>query len=219
MICDPGFFCYRNDEDRKQFKSSNYHSTLLIDERDHFEYINSFTFGPQKPGGIYNVEDRGFYQLASASHTNYDPVVHHRHISLVDNRFIVIADRVEGLNDRSVQRYFHLDFVEVKESLGGVIATSDIANLAIATSHTGKLDLLEGRLSDETDISRPSTRLRFQDRYSGTMTFLTVLIPFQGGQQPAVQIIEEEEGVFSFELGDQYLVSINERDMHISKRA
>ncbi|MEK4234575.1 alginate lyase family protein [Paenibacillus sp. FSL H7-0714] len=219
MICDPGFFCYRDDEDRKQFKSSNYHSTLLIDERDHFEYISPFKFGPQKPGGIYNVEDRGFYRLASACHTNYDPVVHYRHISLVDNRFVLIADRVEGLNDHSVQRYFHLDFVEVEENKNGVVATSDIANLAIATSHTGELNLLEGRLSDETDLSRPSTRVRFQDRYSGTMTFLTVLIPFQGGQQPDVQIIEEEEGVFSFELGDQYLVSINERDMHISKRA
>lgn len=217
MICDPGFFCYREDEDRKQFKSSNYHSTLLIDERDHFEYIHSFEFGPQKPGGIYNVEDRGFYQIASAYHTNYEPVVHYRHISLVDNRFILIADRVEGLNDHSVQRYFHLDFVEVKESKGGVVATSDIANLAIATSHIGKMDLLPGRLSDTNDLSRPSTRVRFQDRYSGSITFLMVLIPFQGGQQPDVQIIEAEENVFDLELGERYRVSINDRDMNISK--
>lgn len=106
---------------------------------------------------------------------------------------MLIADRVEGLNAHSVQRYFHLDFVEVKESLGGVIGTSDIANLAIATSHTGKLDLLEGRLSDETDISRPSTRVRFQDRYSGTMTFLTVLIPFQGGNSLPFRLLKKRK--------------------------
>lgn len=219
MICDPGFFCYRDDEDRKQFKSSNYHSTLLIDERDHFEYINSFTFGPQKPGGIYNVEDRGFYQLASASHTNYEPVIHHRHISLVDHRFVLIADRVEGLNDHSVQRYYHLDFTEVKEGMSGVIATSNIANLAIATSDTGTMDLLQGRLSDTTDISRPSTRVRFQDRYSGTVTLLTVLIPFHEGQLSDVRINETEAGVFDleFELGERYTVTVKENDMRICR--
>ncbi|MCR2807542.1 alginate lyase family protein [Paenibacillus soyae] len=219
MICDPGFFCYRDDEDRRQFKSSNYHSTLLIDERDHFEYINSFTFGPQKPGGIYNVEDRGFYRIASACHTNYEPIVHHRHISLVDHRFVLIADRVEGLEGHSVQRYFHLDFVEVKESHDGVTATSDIANLAIATSHMGKLDLLPGRLSDSNDVARHSTRVRFQDSHSGRVHFLTVLIPFQGAQPPAVQIMESEEGVFLFELGERYRVEVDDKDMRISKQA
>ncbi|MDQ6421414.1 heparinase II/III family protein [Paenibacillus sp. LHD-117] len=219
MICDPGFFCYRDDDDRKQFKSSNYHSTLLIDERDHFEYINSFTFGAQKPGGIYNVEDRGFYRLASACHTNYEPIVHHRHISLVDNRFVLIADRVEGLEDHSVQRYFHLDFVEVEESSGGVTALSEIANLAIATSHTGEVDFLPGRLSDTNDIARPSTRVRFQDTHSGCVHFLTVLVPYQGEQRPDVRIIEAEDGVFDFELGERYRVEVRDRDMRIGKRA
>ncbi|MFD0715371.1 alginate lyase family protein [Paenibacillus sp. GCM10027626] len=216
MVCDPGIFCYRDDEDRKQFKSANYHSTLLIDERDHFEYLSSFGYGPQKNGEIYKVENRSFYQLASAYHLNYEPIVHHRHISLVDGRFVVIADRVEGVKQHSVQRYFHLDFTEVQEIAGGAAATSDIANLAIFTSERGQLDFLPGRLSDTNDIARPATRVRFQGIYSGTVTFLTVLVPYQG-ELPHVQIIEAVEGIFEFMHGGRYQVAIKDNDMHISK--
>lgn len=56
------------------------------------------------------------------------------------DKFVVIADRVEGLSQHSVQRYFHLDFTDVKEAAGGVVATSDIANLVIFTSEQGQLE-------------------------------------------------------------------------------
>lgn len=217
MVCDPGIFCYRDDEDRKQFKSSNFHSTLLIDERDHFEYISSFGYGPQNTGAIYKVEDRGFYQLASAYHMNYEPVIHHRHIALVDNRFLVVADRVEGLEGQSVQRYFHLDFTDVRECSDAVIAKSEIANLAIITNDLGKTDFLPGRLSDINDIARPSTRVLFQDSYNSTASFLTVLIPYKGDEQPAAQIREAGNGIFEFLYGERYRVAIKDNDMRISK--
>lgn len=217
IVCDPGIFCYRDDEERKQFKSSNFHSTLLIDERDHFEYLGSFAFGPQKHGEIYNVEDREFYQLASAYHMNYEPIVHHRHIALVDEQFVVIADRVEGLEGQSVQRYIHLDYTNVSESLNGVVGISDIANVAIYTNELGKVDFLPGRLSDINDIARPSTRVRFQDRYSGMRSFLTILIPYQA-EQPIVQIVETADGVFEFDYGQRYQVVVKNSDMFINKR-
>ncbi|NOU62518.1 hypothetical protein GC096_00465 [Paenibacillus sp. LMG 31461] len=216
MVCDPGLFCFRNDEDRKQFKSSNFHSTLLIDDRDHFEYKSTWEYGPQKKGEIYNVENRGFYQLASACHLNYEPIVHHRHISLVHDKFVVIADRVEGLEQHSVQRYFHLDFTDVQEAAGGIIAASDIANLAIYTSEQGHVEFLPGRLSDINDVARPSTRVKFQGRYNGSRTFLTVLVPYKGEQQPAVQIKEVRDGVFEFGYGERYLVDVRDQDMVIS---
>lgn len=215
MVCDPGLFCFREDEDRKLFKSSNFHSTLLIDDRDHFEYRGSWDYGPQKKGEIYKVENRGFYQLASAYHLNYEPVVHHRHISLVGDKFIVIADRVEGLSQHSVQRYFHLDFTDVKEAAGGVVATSDIANLAIFTSEQGQLEFLPGRLSDKNDVARPSTRVKFQGSYNGSKTFLTVLVPYKG-EQPSVQIQQVTDGVFEFGYGERYHVAVEEQDMVIS---
>ncbi|MCU6709092.1 heparinase II/III family protein [Paenibacillus sp. J5C_2022] len=217
MVCDPGIFCYRDDEDRKQFKSSNYHSTLLIDERDHFEYRGSFHYGPQKNGEIYNVDNREFYQIASAYHLNYEPIVHHRHIALVDSRFIVVADRVEGLEGNNVQRYFHLDFTDVRECPGGVMAASDIANLAIYSSGLERPEFLPGRLSDTNDVARPATRVRFQGRYSGTAVMLTVLIPYQGEELPEVRIREAESGVFEFTHEERYRIAVYGKDMRIHK--
>jgi len=218
MVCDPGIFCYRDDEDRKQFKSANYHSTLLVDGRDHFEYLGSFDYGPQKPGEIYNVEDRGFYRIASAYHLNYEPAVHHRHIALVDGSIVVIADRVEGLNQQLVERYFHLDFTEVKASPAAVVATSEIANLAIYSYPQDEVELLPGRLSDVNDIARPSTRVRFHGVKSGTATYLTVLVPYKGDQGPKVDIQCSHDGSFALHCGGSgYQVFVKDKDMTIRK--
>lgn len=217
MVCDPGIFCYREDEDRKQFKSANYHSTLLIDERDHFEYISSFQFGPQKIGAVYNVEDRGFYQIASAYHMNYEPIVHHRHMALVDNQLIVIADCVEGLEHNGVQRYFHLDYTEVEAASEAVIATSDIANLAIFTYPQEEVELLPGRLSDMNDIARPATRVRFQGIYSGTVTFLTVLVPYKGDHVPAADIQLTGDACYELNYGRHYRIMVRDNDIEIFK--
>lgn len=217
MICDPGIFCYREDEDRKQFKSASYHSTLLIDGRDHFEYISSFQFGPQKVGAVYNVEDRGFYQIGSAYHMNYEPAVHHRHIALVDNQLLVIADRVAGLEQNRIQRYFHLDYTEVEAAPEGVIASSDIANLAVYTYPQEEVELLPGRLSDVNDIAREATRVCFQGTYNGTVALLTVLVPYQGDHVPAVNIEPAGDGCYAFNYGRRYHIEITDNDMTISK--
>lgn len=217
MICDPGIFCYREDEDRKQFKSANYHSTLLIDERDHFEYISSFGYGPQKIGEIYNVEDRGFYQLASAYHMNYEPIVHHRHIALLDNKLVVIADQVEGLEHNGVQRYFHLDYTDVEATSDSVVAFHDIASLAIYTYPQEDAELLPGRLSDVNDIARDATRVRFQGTYSGTAVFITVLVPYKGGEAPIVNIQSPEDSCYEFNYGERYQIIVKEKDIAIGK--
>ncbi|PWW02388.1 heparinase II/III-like protein [Paenibacillus cellulosilyticus] len=220
MVGDPGIFCYREDEDRRQFKSANYHSTLLVDERDHFEYRGSFGYGPQKPGEIYNVEDRGFYQVGSAYHLNYEPIVHHRHIALVDNRLVIVVDRVTGLSGESVQRYFHLDYTDVQLLQGyeAIIAKSDIANVALFTSPYEEADLLSGRMSDVNDVARPSTRVRFKGTHEGTTVFLTILVPYKGDQIPKVEVQPRDGESFIVTSGsDRYEVKVMERDLSILK--
>ncbi|WNR43036.1 alginate lyase family protein [Paenibacillus roseipurpureus] len=216
MVCDPGIFCYREDDDRRQFKSASYHSTLLIDERDHFEYLSSWEYGPQKTGEIYNVEHRGFYQIASAFHLNYEPAVHYRHIALVDDKMLVIVDRVKGLDDQEVERYFHLDYTEVAAYPDVVLATSHMANLAIYSYPWEAVDLLPGRLSDEHDVARAATRVRFRGKQSGTAVYLTVLVPYQGDQRPVVDIRPMGDASFELSCSENYQVIVNDRDMTIS---
>ncbi len=216
MICDPGIFCYRDDEDRKQFKSSNYHSTLLIDERDHFEYRGSFNYGPQKHGEIYQVMNCGFYQVASARHMNYEPIIHERHVALVEERFIVVADRVEGLQGEQIQRYFHMDYTDVVVAEGYVLGKHPVANLAIYSEPKQITQLLPGRLSDVNDIARPSTRVRYESTGEGTVTFVTVLVPFQDEVQPSIQLRQLDESSYSLDYGHRFTISVKEQMLVIS---
>ncbi len=223
MVGDPGIFCYRDDEDRKQFKSTNFHSTILVDERDQFEYLGSFNYGPQKKGEIYHVEDCGFYQTASAEHYNYEPIVHRRHIALVDNSFVLIADELEGVgqnNAERIQRYFHLDFTDVQVDDAGVFAQSDIANLAIYTSEMGETCLLPGRMSDVNDTARYSVRLRYEHSASQLNSknarFVTVLLPYQG-EKPVASIAKTSEEKFLFQYGASYSIAIHDRQLSITK--
>ena len=219
MICDPGIFCYRDDIDRKEFKSSAYHSTLLIDGKNHFEYIKSFGYGPQKRGEIYNVEKRDFYSVASAYHTNYEPIIHTRHIALVDDKFVVIVDHVNNLNHNKVQRYYHLDFIDVEVQKDRVTALSNVANLTIYSYPYEKIELLPGRLSDVNDIARPATRVFYEGEYSGEISYITLLVPYTGHETPDIVIKEREDKKFYYEFiyGDSYEVGIEGRDLVIRK--
>lgn len=220
MVCDPGIFCYRDDADRKEFKSSAYHSTLMIDGRDHFEYIKSFAYGPQKFGEIYNVEKKEFYSVASAYHTNYEPIIHHRHMALVEDSFVVVVDKVDHLDENEVQRYFHLDFTEVEVEANRVVAKSDIANLALYSYPSEQVELLPGRLSDVNDIARPATRVLFSGRYSGEKNYITLLIPYKGEVTPDIEIreIDEDRGCYEFTYVNTYRVSIQDKGIMIEKR-
>lgn len=220
MICDPGIFCYRDDADRKEFKSSAYHSTLLIDEKNQFEYIKSFGYGPQKLGKIYNVEKRAFYSVASAYHTNYEPIIHTRHIALVDDKFVVVVDHVNNLEDNKVQRYYHLDFTEVEIKEDRVIGTSDIANLAICSYPNEEIKLLPGRLSDVNDIARPATRVLYEGKYSGERNYITLLVPYIEQEVPDIEIKEivDEKLHYEFIYGETYEVVIEGKELVIRKK-
>lgn len=219
MVCDPGIFCYRDDEDRRMFKSTAYHSTAVINDRNQFEYLASFRFGPQKEGSIYHVEDRDFYTVASASHTNYDPVIHYRHMALVENKFILVVDVLTGLEQNDVKRYFHLDYtdVEVKDSI--VSAKDSKANLSLYSYPPENISLLPGRLSDTNDVARESVRAVYQGTYSGEQCFVTILVPHRGELSFRAEIkkLPEEKNGYVIVCGGNYKILAETEDIQIVK--
>lgn len=219
MICDPGIFCYRDDEDRREFKSTAYHSTIVMDDKNQFEYLSSFQFGPQKEGRMINVEERGFYSIASGYHCNYEPVIHQRHMALVDQKFAIVADRLTGLEKNQVKRYFHMDYTDVEIQKDVVLAKDKKANLAIYTSVPQHASLLPGRLSDINDIARLSTRLVYEGVYSGEQIFVTILIPYQGEMKEEAEVkeISGHLGEYEIRFGQKYRIAVENNDMKIWK--
>ncbi len=217
MVCDPGIFCYRDDQDRRDFKSTAYHSTITIDKKNQFEYIDSFRFGKQEFGEIYNVQQRSFYSVASAVHQNYQPVTHQRHICLVDDSFLLVADRLQQLDNNEIDRYYHIDFTAVSTQPNGVVATDETANLVIYSFPQEPVSLLAGRLSDSNDVARPSTRVCFSGKYSGAKTYLTVLLPFRQKEVPTVSISQLTETTYTLICGSTYQIELTEEDIILKK--
>lgn len=188
MVVDPGRYTYKNGEDRKHFKSMAWHNTLTVNHSDAWEYIHSWAYGPQKEGYITNCGEEPGLIWAAAAHNNYEPVRHTRFTALIENRFLLVVDRVSSLTDSdSLQLQFHIDRPSVE--LFGTIAKarwgSDTA-LTITTTASNPI-LLPGKVSDISDSYRDSSILQYQKEHcKETECFATILYPEQGIKAPEV---------------------------------
>jgi len=184
LVIDPGRFTYREDADRRDFKSAAYHNTLTINGRDPFEYTGSWGFGPQKLGKIVDVHLEPGCKAAFARHDNYEPTIHHRAVALIENVALLVVDWIENLKpDDLLQLYFHFDSVHVNcDQKTGRAETHDTGqtNVLLVPSVNFTGELLPGRVSDFIDVARPSTRLRLTASSSekSSRVFATVLVPW-----------------------------------------
>ena len=182
LVVDPGRFTYRNDDDRRKFKSAAWHNTLTLDDRDPFEYLDTWRYGPQKDGHIVNVVANPGILAASSEHHNYEPAIHRRAIAIIDGEFLVVLDDVIGANpDTTVQLHYHLDFTAVE--VGGRQASAKGAevSLVVVTSPGLEASTRPGKISDKSDVARPSTLLLFEDLrdHASRRRYATLLVPYQ----------------------------------------
>jgi len=191
IIPDPGVFTYREDADRKQFKSAEYHSVLTIDSRGPFDYVNRWRYTPQKEGRVTDVRDESGLVRIDSFHRNYDPVICRRTVALLDGKWLAIIDAVDGLApSATVQIWFHLDSLKVTwdPDINRVRSDDEDVKFTLTTSSGLRGELLPGRISEKPDTARPSTRLRLSDAGGAIRrTWLTVVAPWGGGQtEPGV---------------------------------
>lgn len=194
LVPDPGVFTYREDADRKQFKSAEYHSVLTIDDRGPFEYLSRWRYTPQKEGRVTAVrEDPGLVRIDSF-HRNYEPAICHRAVALLDGKWLAVIDAVVGLAPAStVQIWFHLDSLKVTwdPKRNRALADDDDVKFSLTTSGGLSAELLPGRISEKPDTARPSTRLKFSSPGgSARRVWLTVLAPWRAGDaEPEVKAV------------------------------
>jgi hypothetical protein len=117
IIIDPGTYCYTgNMEMRRLFRSTKYHNTVVIDEKEQIEIHNSM-FALVNPHGEIRVlrwESENTHDLLEAEHTGYtrfaEPVTHRRRFLLnkAEND-VEITDTFIGEGNHSFEWYLHLD--------------------------------------------------------------------------------------------------------------
>lgn len=180
LVTDPGRYTYRECEERRIFKSSAMHNTLMLDGKEPYEYATRWTFRNEKDGCILNVEENKDIIWAEAMHTSYFPTVHVRLLALIDDRFLLVWDRLEHYRGQRVDIYYHLDStcVKMRENL---TLTEDDVSMVIRTSDNLAGTLMAGKISERIDHERPSTRVCYTGFGSGEgADFVTAIIPFRG---------------------------------------
>lgn len=198
MVCDAGRFTYRQDEDRRRFKSAAWHSTLTLNGREPFEYLSSWRFGRQLWGDVSVLREEPSLFAAESVHENFSPSIHRRLLALIDRQFLLVLDQLTSVKSRSdVQIYFHLDSTDVMWHVLDHSATASFyprdgriampAKLGLFCSGNLQGELLAGKLSDRLDDARDSTRLRLTDnsRTSGTRRYASVLVPYRAARSAA----------------------------------
>ena len=183
VVVDPSYYTYRDCEERKRFKSPEYHSTLTFDNKLPYEYIDRWRYGPQREGGI-----RGFYKsegiyAADASHHCYDPDYHKRLCALIGEDVFLVADDVANVTETDVRIYFHMDDPTVKIVDGE--ARSERIRVLLPEGVTA--ECVESEKSLRTDITVPSARLILTDTAHKSRQYLTVFTKHDDVSDPTIE--------------------------------
>ena len=213
IISDPSYFCYRQDEDRKTFKTTGYHSTIKVDDRDQFEYIGSFQFGPQRNGRMLRAERRSGYSISTGWHDSYAPLEHLRHLVLSDDGFLVVVDVLTGGSGEKIHSNFHYDYTDVKLYGTSAYGFDDKANVHMKVYPEEKLEYTPGRISDRNDTARPSSMISFDSSMdSSSKVWITVIAPFRE-KNPEIEI-SELEGRYIIRMNDDsYAIELRDKDL------
>lgn len=221
IICDPGLYSYQESEERREFKSTASHSTLLLNDKDHFEYMSTWGYGPQQKGELSGLK-RGKHHVTSYGyHESYTPVLVSRFLSLIDDHFLLIIDSLSNVTDQhQVTRTFHLDYTEVYKGKNEVEGIDDEVNVKIINFPSQELSIQKGKLSDVNDLYRESRKVIYKSSAKENQNFVTIVYPYQTTSvSPKIVIEEIHSNLYKITENEQniYHVIISGGTIHIQK--
>lgn len=192
LLVDPGYYTYQDTEERRNFKSPQWHNTVTINHQDPFEYLASFEYGPQKEGNILWAGQQANHLLAIAEHHNYEPAIHRRMVVILDKRILVVLDFIDHINlEDTVQIYYHIDSIHVlmEETKRYAYTENEEVNVSIYATTPLEGQLLPGQVSEDTDCARDSIRLFLEDKNKWEQfqrAYATVIVPYKGESQERI---------------------------------
>ncbi len=201
VVIDPSYYTYRECEERKIFKSAEYHSTLTFDDKPPYEYVTRWTYTPQREGGI-----RSCYRLpdvfaVDASHHCYEPDYHKRLCALIGDDVFIVADDVANITKTDVRIYFHMDDPSLK--IEGNVASSQSIRVLLPESVSAVATPSQKSL--HTDIVVPSSRIIITDTSRESRQYLTVFTKRDDVSTPSIE-----------RVGDAIKISYKQADKDVA---
>ena len=183
VVIDPSYFTYRQCDERKMFKSPEYHSTLTLGDKPPFEYVDRWRYGPQREGAIRKSYRFPGVFAVDASHHCYDPDYHKRLCALVGDDVFLVADDVLNLTESDVRIYFHMDDPDIQ--VEGSVAKSDRIRVLLPDGVSAEVS--PSLKSLHTDITVPASRLILTDKSPSSRLYLTVFTKRDDVTDPRIE--------------------------------
>ena len=198
VVIDPSYFTYRDCEERKLFKSPEYHSTLTIDDKPPYDYVDRWRYGPQREGAIRKSYRLDRVYAVDASHHGYDPDYHKRLCALVGDDVFLVADDVANVSGGSVRIYFHMD----DPSLQLLDTEAQSVGIRVLTPDGVSAQINPSLKSLYTDITVPSSTIVLTDTSGESRQYLTVFTVRSDVSEPRIERIADGVRI-SYRQGDE----------------
>ena len=199
FLRDPGTFVYTASERwRNLFRSTAYHNTVRVDEKDisSISEGHMFALGPNLKPVVNHWESTDERDLLDAEHHGYvngvTPVVHRRLVTFDKSEgYWMVEDRLTGKGSHLLEFFFNFDAeldIEIESSLRA-IARSEQAELAIVPLSDHPFEMRE----EERWVSLSyGTRARASAIIYSLRTLLPfenifLLIPYRRGEESRIE--------------------------------
>jgi hypothetical protein len=106
VLIDPGTFCYVCPE-RDRFRGTAAHNTLQVDGRDQAQPNGPFAWTGMPETTVDRWHTSETFDVFAGHHNGYHPVIHHRWVFGLKNKFWLVRDVVTGPSHHRLEIRWH----------------------------------------------------------------------------------------------------------------
>jgi hypothetical protein len=195
VLIDPGTFCYVCPE-RDRFRGTAAHNTLQVDGRDQAQPNGPFAWTGMPETTVDRWHSGETFDFFAGHHNGYAPVIHHRWVFGLKNKFWLVRDLVTGAGRHRIDIHWHF------------LDDRDLTILPSA-GHNWSRSVEPWDWSPVYGRKEPAFVLRFGTETVLPAEFAVLLVPGETGTftqtAPGVYHYKEPQGSHEFIFGARFV--------------
>jgi hypothetical protein len=194
VLIDPGTYCYVCPE-RNRFRGTAAHNTLQVDGRDQAQPNGPFAWTSMPETTVDHWHTNKTIDVFAGHHNGYYPVIHHRWVFGLKNRFWLVRDLVTGSHHHRLDIHWH--FLDERD-----------LTILPPTGHTWSASVESWDWSPVYGRKESAKVLRFSTEAALPAEFAVLLVPGEPGlftqtAPGAYQYKEPQGSQHEFVFGDR----------------
>jgi Heparinase II/III N-terminus/Heparinase II/III-like protein len=219
FIVDPGTFTYTaSPEQRNLFRSTGYHNTVIVDDREQSRLNRSDLFS-LRPGGPLRVncwsrrDDTDFLD-AEYTYAKIHPLErrlrHRRQICFEkQDKYFVIRDTLRCRGSHLFYSHFHFNAgIRIVAVPGGIIASVDGRDLLLRfirpENEEPTIEIGEGWVSERYGVKVKAPIVSYRGKFRDKISYGVVILPGPAGRAGEEAVLSKAETYFNQFEGQQH---------------